>query len=195
VSVWIVVIVVLAVAAAVAGLIVRSRAFRRRQYAEATQVWLFAHLPDREKAMHSLLDESHPNGPAWYLCGCACLTDYRTKQAARAFGMAHHADSNLETAALLTFACLKASDGEDSDLIEQITTTWHEMKRPDVLQRPEDRLMLDCLEAGSGAAPGTLSPLGRMTWLAAGPALRERVERLVAGDDSRWAPLRKGITP
>jgi hypothetical protein len=142
--------------------------------------------------MRYLLAEFDPNGAAWYLCGCACLTGCRTRQAARAFGMAHHADSGLETAALLTFACLKASDGEDSDLIEQITTTWHEMKKPDILRRQEDRLLLDCLEATTGRAPVSLSPLGRMTWLIAGPVLRERLERLIAGDDARWAPLRGG---
>ena len=129
--------------------------------------------------MRSLLDEYHPNGAAWYLCGCACLGEYRTKQAVRAFGMAHHADSNLETAALLTFACLKASDGEDSDLIEQITTTWHEMKKPDILRRQEDQMLLDCLEATAGKARIALSPLGRMTWLVVGPVLRERLDRLV----------------
>jgi hypothetical protein len=141
--------------------------------------------------MRSLLDELYPSGPAWYLCGCACLGEYRAKHAARAFGMAHHADSNLETAALLTFACLKASDGEDSDLIEQITTTWHEMKKPDILRRQEDRLLLDCLETASAKAPPSLSPLGRLAWLVVGPVLRDRIERLVAGNDPRWAPLRK----
>jgi hypothetical protein len=140
--------------------------------------------------MRRLLDEPHPNGAAWYLCGCVYLSDCRARQAARAFGMAHHADTNLETAALLTFACLKASDGEDTDLIEQITSTWHEMKEPDILRRQEDRLLLDCLEATSGKVPASLSPLGRMTWLVAGRVLRDRLERLVAGSDARWAPLR-----
>ena len=177
----------MAMAGSAAQLYVR----RHRQYADACRQWASATSAGREDAMRSMLGDSYPNGPAWYLCGCACLSQYRCKQAARAFGMAHHADSRLETAALLTFACLKASDGEDSDLIEQITTTWNEMKKPDILRRREDRLLLDCLEASSGTAPSSLSSLGRLTWLTLGPALRQRIERLAAGNDERWAPLRR----
>jgi hypothetical protein len=189
--VWIVGIAVVVAATIIAGAAVQTYARRHRQFAEVCRRWTSATPAGREEAMRSMLDASYPNGPAWYLCGCACLSQYRCKQAARAFGMAHHADSNLETAALLAFACLKASDGEASDLIEQITMTWDEMKRPDVLRWRDDRMVLDCLAATSGPVPCALSPLGRLTWLAVGPALRERLERLVASADERWAPLRR----
>jgi hypothetical protein len=179
----------------VAGLVIQARLRTGRLYAEACQQWTAAVAADREGAMRSLLNRPGLNGPAWYLCGCACLQEYRAKQAARAFGMAHHADSNLETAALLTFACLKAADGQDSDLVEQITTTWQEMKNPDILHRQQDRLLLDCLEATCGQAPASLSPLGRLAWLVVGPVLRDRIERLVTGDDACWAPLRSPAHP
>lgn len=162
---------------------------RRKLYAQAVQVWTQAPPGRRAAAVQSLLDRSAANGPAWYLLGCARLWEYRTKQAARAFGMAHHADSTLETAALLTFACLKAADGADSDFLEQITSTWQEMNEPDLLRRKHDRLMLSCLEAGAGKPP-SLSPLGRLAWLTSGPALRAKLENAVATDDPRWNALR-----
>lgn len=106
--------------------------------------------------------------------------------------MAHHCDCNLETAALLTFSCLKASEGEESDIIEQAVITWHEMDRLDPVGRAEDRCMLDCLASAAGGAPA-LSPLGRLIWLVTSPAQQSRLEAILASTDPRWTALRASI--
>ena len=109
--------------------------------------------------MQAFLADTPINGPASYLLACAHLRDGRTREAAREFGAAYHADCNLESAALLTFACLKSREGPDTDITEQIEKTWHEMKRPDLLEHWEDRAMLLTLstlslDAAQHKAPG-----------------------------------------
>lgn len=157
----------------------------RARYRRAIGLWQAAAPAGRLSAMQSLLATEGASGPAWYLCGCAALREYRSKQAARAFGMAHHADCDLETAALLTFACLKASEGESSDIIEQIVVTWQEMNQPDVLRTRADRLMLEPLSEDD--PPERLSPLGRLAWSVVGPPLRAKL--LDAAADPRYAAL------
>lgn len=173
--VWIVAAIVLFVAIPIAAAVIRATRKSRIQYAEASRLWRQTPTAQRVQALSASAPDAEPNGPAWYLIGCAHLHEYRTKQAARAFGIAHHADCNLETAALLAFACLKAADGKDSDIVEQIITTWREMKQPDVLRQKQDRLLLACLESTTGKMPD-LPPLGRLAWLVVGPALRPRVQ-------------------
>jgi hypothetical protein len=161
----------------------------RAQYRLAIRVWRTTDGSQRLTAMRRLLADEEVSGPAWYLCGCAALREYRCKEAARAFGMAHHADCNLETAALLTFACLKAGEGENSDIVEQIVITWREMKEFDVSRTKADRQMLACLR-DDDAPSVQLSPLGCLAWSVVGPALRPKLSILAA--DTRWAALRGG---
>ncbi len=184
------IVLVLVVLAALVGSGSAACAARRSRarYRRAIGLWRATAPADRLAAMQALLAAEGASGPAWYLCGCAALREYRCKEAARAFGMAHHADCNLETAALLTFACLKASEGETSDILEQIVITWREMNQPDVLRTGADRLMLECLSEDD--PPERLSPLTRLAWSVVGPALRTRLPILAA--DARWAALRSG---
>ncbi len=129
------------------------------------------------------------NGVAWFLYGCSRLQAQQVMEAARAFGMAHHRNCNLESAALLTFACLKANEAAASDILEQVLATWNEMKRPDVRHSPEDRQVMDALKS-QDPEPRELSPLGLLIWRAVDPAHRRRIEALLGSDDPRWAPLR-----
>jgi len=118
------------------------------------------------------------------------LRNGRTKEAARAYGMAHHADCQLESAALMTFACLKAADGEDSDIVEQVVKTWWEMKQPAIARKRGDREMLNCLAVTTPKCPA-LSPLGRLAWLSVSPQQRSRIGRLTENAVPAWAePLR-----
>jgi hypothetical protein len=169
-------IVLLAAFGAAASAIAAARR-RRILCAQASRLWCQTPAEQRLEALRDLLSGTEPNGPAWYLIACAYLAEYRTKEAARAFGIAHHADCNLETAALLTFACLKAAEGQDSDIVEQIITTWSEIGRPDILRRRQDRRILACLESTTRQAPA-LPPLGRLAWLVVGPGLRPKVQQL-----------------
>jgi hypothetical protein len=169
-------IVLLATVGAAASAIAAART-RRNLLAQAARLWCQTPAEQRLEVISNLSSSIEPNGPAWYMIGCIHLGEFRTKKAARAFGIAHHADCNLETAALLTFACLKAAEGPDSDIVEQIITTWSEMGKPDVLRRRQDRRLLDCLESTTPQAPA-LPPLGRLAWLVVGPGLRPKVQQL-----------------
>lgn len=189
---WLILVLMLGLAGLVVVSAMRARVDRHRQYAEAIRLWSQTTASRRPDAMRCLLAHQEANGPAWYLLGCAMLLEGHTKQAARAFGMAHHGDCNLETAALLTFACLKATEGSNSDVVRQIATTWEEMNRPNLFRRHEDRLMLDCL-AKSGQGPPALSRLARLAWLVIAPPLRPMPEQLAAGDPP-WALLQEAAT-
>lgn len=154
---------------------------------------LFRDAPDgrRLEALQLLLQDQDVNAAAWYLHAAGCLRLGRTRDAARAFGIAHHADWRLQSAALLTFAALKAAEGESGDIIEQIVTTWREMKEPDVLAHEEDRIMLECLATTTGKGPA-LSALGRMAWVMVSPAQQSRLEQLLL-ERPDWArPLMSG---
>ncbi len=166
--------VALGIAATAAASAVRGARRRRVQYNEAVRLWRETPEPRRREVFAALPLDGELNAPAWFLRGCTCLRRHDTREAARAFGMAHHADWRLENAALLTFACLKATDGPGSDIAAQLAATWREMKRPDLLRRPEDRLLLACLAETTPGLP-ELSDLGRLAWLMVGPELRPAV--------------------
>ena len=170
--------------------IIREAARQRQCYRTATRIWRESPPLLRANALKPLLDDLNINAPAWYLHGVALLREGRTREAARAFGIAHHADGNLETAALLTFATLKArdrgyqqspgnvevADAGYSDFVERVTETWEEMKRPEIARKPQDQQVLDCLESTTRDAPA-LSPLGRLIWLVSSPTDQSRLEQ------------------
>jgi hypothetical protein len=178
---WIWILAGIAALAAAAGAIhgACSVRHRRRQYAEAARVWRETPAERRLDALRALLARRETNAPAWYLTGVELLRAGDTKEAARAFGMAHHADCGLESAALLAFACLKAAPGLDSDVVQQMAVTWHEMREPAIPAHRDERELLTCLEAAA-PAPRDLPPLGRVAWLTVGPALHAKVEQVFA---------------
>lgn len=108
--------------------------------------------------------------------------------AAKKFGMAHHADWELESAALLTFTCLKSRDEDGEAFLRHLSTTWTEMRRPALGAREAEQLMLDGL-AEDGEEPARLSMLGRVAWRVGPPGAREALSRIAAGDAvaAHWA--------
>lgn len=151
---------------------------RRSDCREAITVWESAAASGRADALEPLRAADRPNAAAWYLTGVSWLREGRIRQAARCFGIAHHLDERIETAALLTFSCLKAREGSDSDLVEQIFKTWDEMKRPDLLRFDEDRLLIDSVCRTAPPAP-PLSAVGRLAWGVVPSHLHSRVEPLL----------------
>ena len=110
----------------------------------------------------------------WFHRGVTLVREGKTKDAARAFGMAHHAEHRLENAALLTFACLKAREGDDSDLVEQLINTWLEAGSTPVTRTRTDAAMLASLDtADEKVVP--LSPLGHLAWAVLGSEAREKL--------------------
>lgn len=161
---------------------------KRRRYEAVAAKWEEVPATDRNSVMQALLNGSAPNAFAWYLAGAAQLREGQIRQAARSFGIAHHSDSRLESAALLTFACLKAREGESSDLLEQIARTWIEMKRPDLAASMEDRRILKCLLATTREAP-RLSLVGQLAWSVVSPAEQARMRMLIDDAGCEWARL------
>ena len=149
---------------------------RRLQYEQAAQLWRETSVADRYDAVHSLVKSTARNAPAWYLLGCSHLRSGHMNEAARAFGMAYHADSDLESAALLTFASLKATSGDSSDIAEQIIRTWREMNRTVMGRHSRENLLFSCLESTTRDAPD-LSPVGRLIWRVVGPQQQLKMEK------------------
>ena len=187
---WILGLIAISAGALVVGARWRDQRRARRRYAEALRIWTEKRPAEWAAALRRLIErEEGPNGAAWYLLGCAQLWQGETQAAARAFGMAYHADWNLQTAALLTFACLKSVQEEDGELLRPIVATWEEMKSRPIEETEVDQMMLQCLEATTRDAPA-LSEVGRLAWLCGGPAQQEAIERLLETRADWSAPLR-----
>lgn len=108
--------------------------------------------------------------------------------AAKKFGMAHHSDWELESAALLTFTCLKSRDEDGEAFLRHLSMTWTEMRRPALGAREAEQLVLDGL-AEDGDEPAQLSMLGRVAWRVGPPGAREALSRIATGDAvaAHWA--------
>jgi hypothetical protein len=170
-----------------AALAVINRRSRARRYHVAMEVWRRAKPGGRAAAMQTLLNDQPINGPASFMLACTLLREGRAREAAREFGAAYHADCNLESAALLTFACLKSKDGLDGDIVQPIVQTWREMKRPDLFANWEDRSVLSALEVVSDPAPTSLS-LGKFIWIVLGPAHSQRAAGMAIAEGQAAAP-------
>ena len=183
---------VLAASAGIVGIAARGR--RRRAYAEALRLWR-AHPADaRLAALDPLLRAGvagEHNAVAWYLAGCLHTRAGRWSDAARAFGVSYHADCRFESAALMTFACLKAAASESPSLVEQMVATWHEMSRPTMPAAEVERTAFDGLVSSGGRLP-KLSPLGRLAWLASSEAGRAEIETAIERGNTGWAASLRG---
>jgi hypothetical protein len=164
----------------------RSGARRKRMYAEAIERFVHHSTP----ALDPRGSDQGTNAPAWYLSGVQALRDGRTRDAVRAFGIAHHADCNLVTAALLTFGGLKASSTPAGDLIHEIVKTWHEMKCPSLRASKADVLMLSAMQRTAPPAP-VGSELAGFIWVVVGPEERERLIQLMQSGPEWTSALRE----
>lgn len=153
---------------------------RRARYRAAIQAWRATQSGRRAEAL-----ESFATGPdraaAWFLLGADRLRTGEMADAAKKFGMAHHADWELESAALLTFTCLKSRDDGGEVFLQHLSTTWTEMRRPALGAREAERLVLDGL-AEDGEEPKRLTVLGQIAWRVGPPGAREALSRIVVGD-------------
>ncbi|MFQ5423811.1 MAG: hypothetical protein ACE5F9_07505 [Phycisphaerae bacterium] len=155
------------------------------------RIWREAEAGGRAEALRSALDpdaRGNVNAVAWYLVACGRLREQRTPEAARAFGIAHHADCNLESAALLTFACLKAASRGPGAIVEQIAVTWDELGRPAIGDHREDRLVLECLASTTRDIP-QLSPIGRLAWLVVAPPEQCAIEQALRNGKLAWVEV------
>lgn len=179
--VWILIIAVgCAIAVVIADAVLTGRR-RQRGYQHALDAWRTSTPADRAAVIGQLTGAAANgvhNAQAWYLMGCHHLAEGDYRQAARAFGIAHHSDYRFTSAALLTFAALKAASPGGGDWIALLAATWHEVGRPDPVRSPEDARTLACLESTTRDPP-VLSPLGRLAWLVSGPEGQTRIEEIL----------------
>jgi len=141
------------------ALLRRQRRWRQIEVALAS--WRAATPLDRRREFEAGATANPTSAAHHFLCGCACLRSGDVAAAARAFGAAHHADYRLESAALLTFACLKASvDGAARDeLRRKVSETWEEMRRPHLGADRIERSLLEGLARDSSRPPEARSEL------------------------------------
>ena len=179
--VWFLILAIVCVAGVVIADALLAARRRQRGYQQALDAWRTSSPSERARIigrMAEAADDGVRNAQAWYLLGCHHLSEGDYRKAARAFGIAHHADYRFTSAALLTFAALKAAGPAGGDWITLLAATWHEVGRPDPARTPEDARTLACLESTTRDPP-LLSPLGRLAWLVSGPEAQARIEQIL----------------
>lgn len=132
---------------------------------------------ERLKALTSV-DPASPL--AWYLRGREAFRAGDRGSAARFFGMAHHLDPDLLSAALLTFTALKSAptDSRDDDAwLRVLVETWREMNPPHPDFERADHAAWQHADDAS-PAPDDLSDLGRLAWIVAPDRSRTTIQDL-----------------
>lgn len=164
---------------------------RRRRVARGSAAVIAAwrQNPDshRDSAIRECLNADPENPMGWFLLGCYHLSGCRIRDAARYFGMAYHQDVRIESAALLTFACLKAREGQCTDILDQIAVTWIEMRRPRLMESAVVREAMEVV--GPEHTPESLSELGRLAWAFTDDRQREALSAPAANQHDKWRPL------
>lgn len=163
-----------------------SRRRRIETGARAIAAWTGSTADARAAAVRALLDDAAPNAGASFLLAADHLRHGRVKEASREFGIAYHGDYRLEAAALLTFACLKAREGSESDIVEQIVRTWQEMKRPALGRTRIEQALLQCL-VETTRDPPPLSPIGRLIWSVVPASGCSQIEQHLIDNAPAWA--------
>jgi len=132
----------------------RRRALRQTRTRRAISVWKDAPRDQRTTALEALIARDYRAAAAWYLLGCLYARHRDFAMAARLFGMAHHVDADLTSAAVLTFACLKAAGRPDADQLvatQALRQTWSEMRKPIVGYSALEQTVLRAMEPDNQA--------------------------------------------
>jgi len=173
----------------VGSIVVAAFVSRRRRIETDTRAiaaWTGSTVEARAAVVRALLDDAAPNAGASFLLAADHLRHGRVKEAAREFGIAYHGDYRLEAAALLTFACLKAREGSESDIVEQLARTWQEMKQPQLGKSRIEQALLQCL-VETTRDPPPLSPIGRLIWSVVPASGCSQIEKYLIGGAPNWA--------
>ncbi len=167
----------------------RRRGVARRD--KAIETWHDVDPSVRADRLQRLTSSDPSNALAWYLRGCEAFRLRDLSAAARYFGMAHHLDPDLISAALLTFTALKSahSYAPDSDAwLRELVETWREMKLP--------HNALDLVSDADGvldkefrSAPESLSSLGRLAWMVDARLDRAAIRELIQSRPTWASPL------
>ncbi len=160
----------------------------RRRLAELARQ--FARLPAERLA--PALEESlaaDPRCPVTrYLLACWCFDHARPATAVRHMMIAHHAEPQLQSAALLAFAGLNWVSRRGTLLLPVLLETWEEFRRPDFDRYARERALLDAFAAPD---PGLaqLPPLAGRLWRLPIAGLRRQIREAVLSRDAVVYPL------
>ncbi len=152
-----------------------------RQYARSD--------PQRLRAMLDERLSAEPRCPvALYVLACWCLDHGRPATAVRHLMIAHHAEPQLQSAALLAFAGLNWVSRRTAPLLPVLLETWDEFRRPVFDRYPREQALLDAFAAPD---PGlaTLPPLAGRLWRLPIQTLRGQIRSAVLTRDAGLYPL------
>lgn len=123
-----------------------------------------------------------------YLLGCQYFDRGRSATAVRHLMIAHHAEPQLQSAALLAFAGLIWQQRRGMTLLPVLLETWEEFRRPEFDLYRRERVLLD----GFGQPdPGLehVAPLARRLWRLPIRTLRAEIREVVLSRDAALFPL------
>lgn len=151
---------------------------------DAISAWRETSPSERFGKLKAIVDAEPKNAAAWYLLGAVRLRAGQTREAARCFGTAYHRDDRFESAALLTFTCLKSREDDYADFVCSAIATYREVREKNPGRTPQDAGVLEAL-GDDGRPHAKLSPLGRLIWCMTRPENRDRLDRIIAMEDGR----------
>lgn len=123
-----------------------------------------------------------------YLLACHCFDRGRVATAVRHLMIAHHAEPEFESAALLVFAGLNWIGRQQALLLPVLLDTWEEFRRPEFDRRPRERRFLDALaEADPGVQ--SVAPLAGRLWRLPIQTLRAQIREAIVSRDAGLYPL------
>ena len=123
-----------------------------------------------------------------YLLACHCFDRGRSAAAVRHMMVAHHAEPQFESAALLVFAGLNWVSRRGAVLLPVLLDTWEEFRRPEFDRRPRERTLLDAF-ARPEPDLHELSPLAPRLWRLPIHTLRAQIRQAALTRDAGLYPL------
>lgn len=161
-----------------------------RRFRSANIVRHYAQLP--AERLPAVLEEALVSAPQCpitrYLLGCHDFERGWPAAAVRHMMIAHHAEPQLRSAALLAFAGLNCVSRPNVALLPVLIATWEEFRRPDFDRLPRERQLLD---AFAEPDPGLehVAPLARRLWRLPIRTLRAQIREAVVSRDAALYPL------
>jgi hypothetical protein len=125
---------------------------------------------------------------ARYLLGCQCFDRGRSATAVRHMMIAHHAEPQFQSAALLTFAGLNWVSQRGAVLLAVLLATWEEFRRPEFDRLAKERLLLDAF-AEPDPGLGHMPALARRLWRLPIRTVRNQIRQAVLSRDAGLYPL------
>ncbi|TWT40280.1 hypothetical protein RAS1_39880 [Phycisphaerae bacterium RAS1] len=125
---------------------------------------------------------------ARYLLACHCFDRGRVATAVRHMMVAHRAEPELESAALLVFAGLNWVSRRQALLLPVLLDTWEEFRRPEFDRCPRERQLLDVL-AEPDPGVQTVAPLAGRLWRLPIQTLRAQIREAIVSRDAGLYPL------